>query len=139
MLISGNAASAHARPGGPLVVPAKTGACEMGFLYSKPTVLAPSIQGYGWAECEPLPADANLTHNYYMQMQRRDASGDWQFVGDTVRTRIVPTPRQNYTVTAVCTAGYYRIYSRAQGTIQGRPFDYYSVSDTRAVNASECG
>ncbi|WP_406267385.1 hypothetical protein OH799_22235 [Nocardia sp. NBC_00881] len=132
---SGNVANAS--PGGPTLV--KRTLCDNGFTFSKPTILMPNIEGYGWAECTAVPADAALTHNYYLSLQRRDASGQWQYMGAPTKSAIVPTARQTYTATAPCAPGVWRIFSNARGTIQGRPYDFSQNSDEKTVFPSDCG
>ncbi|MEU7141000.1 hypothetical protein ABZ942_16225 [Nocardia sp. NPDC046473] len=135
--VDGNAESVSL--GGALVTAASRPLCDHGFTFSKPTVLMPDIQGYGWAECPAVPADAGLTHNYYLSLQRRDTSGKWQWMGAPARSTIVPTVRQTYTATAPCTAGVWRIFSDARGMIQGRPYEFSQVSDEKTVFPSDCG
>ncbi|MEU0504042.1 hypothetical protein [Nocardia sp. NPDC005998] len=135
--ISGNVANAS--PSGPLVIEAKKVLCDHGFTYSTPTVLIPNIEGYGWAECDPIPADAGLTHNYYLQLQRRTPDNTWEWVGEAKRSSIIPTSRQTYTTQAPCAPGVYRIYANATGKIQGRDYEYPQVSGQKVVTAAMCG
>ncbi|WP_156161946.1 hypothetical protein [Nocardia vulneris] len=138
-LAGGNAATAE--PSGTLVAERKP-ICDNGFFaYRTPTVLPPNIEGYGWAKCDlPSSGDPGLTHDYYLSLQRRNASGGWDSVGQHERTSLVPWARQTYTVSAPCTAGYWRIYSSVSGTIQGRPYGpVETTSDERVVTAADCG
>lgn len=130
---------ANGSPGGPLVIEAKRTLCEHGFTYSTPTVLIPKIEGYGWAECDPIPADAGLTHNYYLQLQRRTPDNTWEWVGEAKRSGIIPTSRQTYTTQAPCVPGVYRIYANASGKIQGRNYENPQVSGQKVVTAAMCG
>ncbi|WP_330249302.1 hypothetical protein OG874_23505 [Nocardia sp. NBC_00565] len=140
LLISGTSGNvANASPGGPLVREAKKPLCDHGFIYSTPTVLIPNIEGYGWAECDSVPADAGLTHNYYLQLQRRTPDNTWDWIGDVKRSSIIPTSRQTYTTQAPCVPGVYRIYANASGTIQGRKFELPQVSEQKVVTAAMCG
>lgn len=138
-LLSGG--TANANPGGPLVTEAKRTICDNGFGRSVPTVLMPKIEGYGWAQCDmPAEGDPGLTHNYYLTLQRRNASGGWDSVGEHIRTSLVPWARQTYTASAPCTAGYWRIYSSVSGTIQGRAYGpIETTSEARVVTDAECG
>lgn len=140
LLISGVVGNvANASPGRPLVIAAKKTLCEHGFTYSTPTVLIPNIEGYGWAECDPIPADAGLTHNYYLQLQRRTPDNTWEWVGEAKRSSIIPTSRQTYTTQAPCAPGVYRIYASASGKIQGRNYENPQVSGQKVVTAAMCG
>ncbi|WP_431972037.1 hypothetical protein [Nocardia sp. bgisy134] len=132
-----NAGPATAAP-----IQAKKPICDNGFSpWTTPTVLPPKIEGYGWAECDmPTDGDPGLTHVYYLTMQRRNASGGWDSVGEHIRTSLVPWARQTYTASAPCSAGYWRIFSSVMGTIQGRQYGpIETASEARAVTAAECG
>lgn len=138
-LVSG--APAKASPGGPLAIQAKRTICDNGFGRSVPTVLTPKIEGYGWAKCDmPDDGDPGLTHNYYLTLQRRNASGGWDSVGEHIRTSLVPWARQTYTASAPCTAGYWRVFSSVSGIIQGRQYGpIETTSEARVVTVAECG
>ncbi|MFI6044636.1 hypothetical protein ACIA8C_23620 [Nocardia sp. NPDC051321] len=131
--------AANATAGGPLATEVGRPLCDNGFTFSKPTVLMPNIQGYGWAECTAVPTDAALTHIYYLSLQRRDASGEWRWMGAPARSTIVPAARRGHTATAHCTPGVWRMYSDARGTIQGRPYEFSQISDEKTVFPSDCG
>ncbi|MGO4613255.1 hypothetical protein AB4305_16120 [Nocardia sp. 2YAB30] len=134
---------ANASPGGPLATEAKKTLCDNGFSpWSTPTVLPPKIEGYGWAKCDQAPGGGTpeLTHDYYLTLQRRNASGGWDSVGEHIRTSLVPWTRQTFTASAPCAAGYWRIFSSVRGTIQGRAYGPIETpSETRVVTAAECG
>ncbi|WP_225725593.1 MULTISPECIES: hypothetical protein [unclassified Nocardia] len=140
-LVAGGAAVAHAGMGGPLFTEARTTLCDNGFLFSQVTIVRPEIHADGWAKCDH-PVDGGnpeLTHNYYLSLQKRNPSGEWEFVGGAVRTSLVPWSRQTYTAVAPCVAGYWRMYSSVKGMIQGREYGpIETVSKGREVNADEC-
>ncbi len=143
LLISGAGGNvASAGSGGPSVTEAKRSICDNGFgPWSTPTVLPPRIEGYGWAKCDmPSDGDPGLTHVYYLSLQRRNAAGGWDSVGEHIRTSLVPWARQTYTAGAPCSAGYWRIFSSVSGTIQGRQYGPIETpSEPRVVTAAECG
>ncbi|WP_330254371.1 hypothetical protein OG874_07415 [Nocardia sp. NBC_00565] len=143
LLISGTSGSvANASPGGPLVTEAKKQLCDNGFTFSKPTIVRPEVHSDGWAKCDPPPdgGDPALTHDYYLSLQRRNTSGQWEFVGQHVRTRLIPWSRQTYAATAPCVPGFWRMYSQVNGTIQGRAYGpIETISQERVVAANECG
>ncbi len=132
----------NASPGGPSVTQAKKTLCDNGFSFSKPTIVRPEVHADGWAQCD-RPTDGGdpaLTHNYYLSLQRRNSSGSWEFVGQHVKTSLVPWSRQTYTATAPCVPGLWRMYSSVSGTIQGRPYGpIETTSQERVVSAVDCG
>lgn len=139
MLVS--ALALNAGPATAAPIQAKKPICDNGFsAWTTPTVLPPKIEGYGWAKCDmPSDGDPGLTHNYYLTLQRRNASGGWDSVGEHVRTSLVPWARQTYTASAPCSAGYWRIFSSVSGTIHRQYGPIETASDARAVTAAECG
>ncbi|WP_330232544.1 hypothetical protein OHA40_08655 [Nocardia sp. NBC_00508] len=141
MLISGAGSTiANASPSGPLVIDARRQLCDNGFIFSKPTIIRPEVHADAWAKCDiPRDGDPGLTHDYYLSLQRLSNSGQWESVGEHVRTRLVPWSRRTHTATAPCVPGKWRMYAQVVGTIQGRPYGpIETISGTRDVSADDC-
>ncbi|WP_431957401.1 hypothetical protein [Nocardia lijiangensis] len=141
MLVSGAGGNvANGSPGGPLVTDVRRQLCDNGFIFTKPTIVPPGLHADAWAKCDmPRDGDPGLTHDYYMSLQRIDNSGQWDSVGQHVRTRLVPWSRQTHTATAPCVPGTWRMYAQVVGTIQGRPYGpIETISGTRDVSADDC-
>ncbi|WP_143861530.1 hypothetical protein [Nocardia amikacinitolerans] len=114
--------------------------CDNGFIFTRPTIVPPDLHADAWAKCDmPREGDPGLTHDYYLSLQRLNNSGQWEFVGQHVRTRLVPWSRQTHTATAPCAPGTWRMYAQVVGTIQGRPYGpIETISGTRDVSAEDC-
>jgi hypothetical protein len=108
--------------------------CDLGFTFSRPTVIPPGISGDVWAHCDAPPA----RHSMVVSLEKRDASGGWQTVGDPAVDERIPRPRVNYEVHAFCEPGLWRVTAHVTGSLQGIPFDFTDHSKSVIVNAKDC-
>ncbi|MGV9615166.1 hypothetical protein [Nocardia xishanensis] len=108
--------------------------CDLGFVFSRPTVIAPGIRGDVWAECDAPPTRHSMT----VTLERRDTYGGWQRVGEPTSDERIPRPRVTYEVHAFCDPGVWRITASVTGSLQSTPFSFIDHSKSAIVNAKDC-
>jgi hypothetical protein len=101
--------------------------------YSGPTVLdRMQIRGDGRAECDAPPQEHHLVLALqYLRGERWETSVSQKFDQ-------IPSPAAEYTITANCYAGTWRIAMSVVGTMQGMPFTFSEQSATRDVSTAQC-
>jgi len=125
-------AAAPAAAQAPIDTTAKS--CDLGFTFSRPTIIPPGIGGDVWAHCDVPPA----RHSMLVSLDKRDAGGGWQTVGDPAIDERIPKPRVNYEVHAFCEPDVWRVTAHVTGSLQNIAFDFTDHSKSVIVNAKDC-
>ncbi|MEV6321174.1 hypothetical protein AB0M45_08240 [Nocardia sp. NPDC051787] len=107
--------------------------CDFWTTFTKPTLLHPVISADATAVCDKPPE----RHTLELSLDHVNA-GSWVRWALTVDSGIPTRSGRSYKVSAECEAGDWRITVHVYGSIQGRPFDFTEIGDTRTITSSEC-
>lgn len=113
--------------------PASAKACGFSTVFSRPTLLHPVIFADVTASCDVPPE----SHTLELGLEHR-SGGLWMRWALTVDSGIPTRDGRRSQVSAECETGDWRHKVHVYGKLQGHPFDYTEVGDTRTVTSSEC-
>lgn len=119
------------------VVPATANAadraCDVRVFWSQPTLLHPVISADVTAACIVAPE----SHTLELSLEHVSGGG-WKTWAIKVDSTVPYPSERQYEVSAECEAGDWRSKVLVHGSLQGRPFNFVDVGDTRTVTSSEC-
>ncbi|WP_067475820.1 hypothetical protein [Nocardia amamiensis] len=115
----------------PTPVAAKS--CDFTTYFGKPTLLHPVISTDAKVSCHVPPE----SHTLELSLEHFQ-TGQWVRWALQVDSKIPSRSGHEVRVSAECDRGDWRHRVHVYGKLQGRPFDYTEVGDTRKVSSDEC-
>ncbi|MGW4718153.1 hypothetical protein [Nocardia sp. NPDC004260] len=115
----------------PTSVAAKS--CDFTTFFRKPTVLHPVIYTDVKVSCDAPPE----SHTLEVSLEHFQ-TGQWVRWAIQVDSKIPSRSGHEVRVSAECVTGEWRHTVHVYGKLQGRPFDYTEVGDTKKVSSDEC-
>jgi len=107
--------------------------CSIGFMPVKPTVGVGSIIATVRVECDVPPQE----HHLHLELQVLVRGEGWQ--GQRMETfDQIPYPAATFQTKTECVPGMWRELAQAEGSLEGKPFDYVTTSMETSVTAEQC-